>query len=230
MSRERAGRARALAALLLLAPVPSLGVLAAMELWPGTSLGRAAYLVCKAWIVLFPALWYLLVERGRLRLSAPRVGHVVVGAAVGLVMAAMMVAVFWALLASRIQVEPIRAAARQMGLDTPAAFATAAAGWILVNSLIEEYVYRWFILRQCESLLPGWAAVLASALIFTAHHVVALAGYLPPMLTSLGAMAVFAAGVAWGWLWVVYRSIWPPWVSHVVADAAVFLIGWKLLF
>ncbi len=82
MPRERAGRARALAAILLLAPVPSFGVLAAMALWPGTSLGRAAFLACKAWIVLFPALWYVLVERGRLRLSAPRVGHVVADAAV----------------------------------------------------------------------------------------------------------------------------------------------------
>jgi len=142
----------------------------------------------------------------------------------------MMVAVFWALLASRIHVEPIRAAARQMGLDTPVAFAAAAAGWILVNSLVEEYVYRWFILRQCESLLPVWGAVLASATIFTAHHAIALAAYLPPSLTWLGAMAVLAAGTAWGWLYVVYRSIWSPWVSHVVADAAVFLIGWKLLF
>lgn len=218
-----------MAALVLLAPVPTLGVLAAMVWWPGPG-GRAVFLACKAWIVVFPAAWYLLAEGGRPRVSAPRRQGVVVGAGIGLAMAAMMVAVFLALLASRVQVEPLRSAAGQMGLDGPAAFAAAAAGWVLLNSLVEEYVYRWFVLRQCRRLMADWAAVLLSALIFVAHHLVALATYLPATLVSLGGLAVLGAGVAWGWLYVLYRSIWPPWISHLITDVAVFLIGWSLLF
>jgi len=105
--------------------------------------------------------------------------------------------------------------------------------WIyrtLVNSLIEEYVYRWFVLRQCEALLPPAAAVIASAAVFTIHHVIALNQYLEPGFTALASAGVFAGGIVWATLYHRYRSIWPGWISHVLADIAVFGLGWWLLF
>jgi hypothetical protein len=41
---------------------------------------------------------------------------------------------------------------------------------------------------------------------------------------------VLAAGACWSFLYLRYESIWPGWISHVLADLAVFLIGWHLLF
>jgi hypothetical protein len=41
---------------------------------------------------------------------------------------------------------------------------------------------------------------------------------------------VFIGGVIWAWLYSRYRSIWPGWISHVLADIAVFGVGWWLLF
>jgi membrane protease YdiL (CAAX protease family) len=46
----------------------------------------------------------------------------------------------------------------------------------------------------------------------------------------LGSAAVLAAGACWSWLYLRYESIWPAWISHVIADAAVFIVGWQLLF
>jgi membrane protease YdiL (CAAX protease family) len=78
--------------------------------------------------------------------------------------------------------------------------------------------------------MKGWAAVIVSAAIFTAHHVIAVSQYLDPTLTILAAAGVFAGGTIWSWLYMRYRSIWPGWLSHVFADIAVFGVGWWLLF
>jgi membrane protease YdiL (CAAX protease family) len=48
--------------------------------------------------------------------------------------------------------------------------------------------------------------------------------------TALGSLAVLAAGACWSFLYLRYDSIWPGWISHVVADVAVFAVGWQLLF
>jgi len=124
----------------------------------------------------------------------------------------------------------VRQAARTMTLLSPPDYLLAAAGWTLVNSLMEEYVYRWFVLRQLRAVTTDLVAVLGSALVFTAHHVVAVSVYLTPALTVMASLGVFLGGAAWSWLYLRYRSIWPPWISHVLADVAVFVIGWHLLF
>jgi len=125
---------------------------------------------------------------------------------------------------------PLRTEVQKMGLNTALPYLAGAAGWTFINSLMEEYVYRWFIVRQCEALMNGPAAVIASAAIFTAHHVVAVTQYLEPLLAFLASAGVFAGGVIWSWLYLRYRSIWPCWISHVLADIAVFGVGWWLLF
>jgi membrane protease YdiL (CAAX protease family) len=124
----------------------------------------------------------------------------------------------------------LRAAAAAMGIGSPAAYLAGAAAWTLANSLVEEYVWRWFVLAQCERLVGPPAAVVLSAALFTAHHVLALGRYLTPGLTLLASAGVFAGGVVWAGLYLRYRSIWPGWLSHVLADVAVFTLGWSLLF
>jgi hypothetical protein len=57
-----------------------------------------------------------------------------------------------------------------------------------------------------------------------------MAAYLGPAQVALGSLAVLAAGACWSFLYLRYASIWPGWISHVLADLAVFAIGWHLLF
>jgi membrane protease YdiL (CAAX protease family) len=49
-------------------------------------------------------------------------------------------------------------------------------------------------------------------------------------VTLLGSAGIFVGGLTWSWLYRRYRSTWPGYVSHILADAAVFVIGWLLLF
>jgi membrane protease YdiL (CAAX protease family) len=103
-------------------------------------------------------------------------------------------------------------------------------GWITLNSLMEEYVWRWFVFRKFEVLLGGKLAVPATALAFTAHHVIVLAAQFDWPIALLGSCGVFIGGTVWSWLYLRYRSIWPGYVSHAIADAAIFIIGYTLIF
>ena len=81
-------------------------------------------------------------------------------------------------------------------------------------------------------LMPlGWAVVLSS-LAFAAHHVIVLGVYFG---WQSWATAAFSAGVAVGgaaWAWIYHRgnSLVGPWLSHVLADAAIFLIGYSMVW
>ena len=222
-------RHQALIALLLIAPMPSLGVIMAMVVAPG-AIGKTIFTATKIWLLVFPAAWYLLVEKGRRSWSPPHRGGLAIGAASGAVLAAIIVVGAWLVGVQHMDLAPLRAEVQKMGLNMALPYLAGAAGWTFANSLMEEYVYRWFVFRQCETLMRGPWAVVASAAIFTAHHVIAVSQYLDPLLAILASAGVFAGGVIWSWLYMRYRSIWPGWLSHVLADIAIFGVGWFLLF
>jgi membrane protease YdiL (CAAX protease family) len=216
-------------AIALVAPVPSLGVWAAMVAAPGP-LGHAAFLTAKIWLVFFPALWFLVIEKDRPSWSPPTREPVVAGFVSGLFLAGAIVLGTWLLGGFRVDAAPLAAAAENMGLASPGRFLAGALAWILLNSLVEEYVYRWFILRQCELLMAPRLAIVASAAVFTAHHVIAVSRYLETWFSLLASASVFVGGLVWAWLWQRYRSVWPCWISHILADLVVFAIGYQLLF
>lgn len=196
---------------------------------PGT-LGKAFFLVAKIWLMAFPAAWYLLVEKGKVSWSPPDRGGLGVGFLSGLGIAIAIITGAWILGVQNMDLTFLEREVREMGLDGPLPYLLGAAAWTFVNSLMEEYVYRWFIFRQCEELLHSTAAVVVSAAIFATHHVIAVSQYLEPVFVILASAGVFIGGAIWSWLYMRYRSIWPGWISHVFADIAVFGLGWWLLF
>ncbi|MCP5518604.1 MAG: CPBP family intramembrane metalloprotease [Verrucomicrobiales bacterium] len=224
-------RWRALLALLLLVPVPTLGAAASMFWWPGTRLGNGVFAASKLWIVLLPAAWLLFVERGRWSWSPPRRGGFGVAAALGVMIALTMFGVY---AATRhlgwLDPAMVAAQARKTGLDRLPFYLLGAVYWITLNSLMEEYVWRWFVFRQAETLLGGAGGMVVSAAAFTLHHVVALASQFSWPMTLLGSAGVFTGGAIWSWLFRRYRSIWPGYVSHAIVDVPIFVIGYWLIF
>ena len=217
----------ALAALALTTPVPTLGVVLGLILFPGP-LGRTLFAIGKLWLLVIPILWWLQVEKGGWPLRRPSARSLLVGLASGVVIA-LTIGTAYAALGSQIEASPLSEVTTSLGLGSARAYLAGAAYWIIVNSLLEEYLYRWFMLRQCTRVLPVWAAVLASAAVFTLHHTVALQVYLPVGFTVLASLGVFLGGCIWAVLYQRYQSVWPGWVSHILADIAVFAVGWDLL-
>jgi hypothetical protein len=219
---------KALLALLLLVPAQSI-VTVAFFWWSDTVAGKSIAVVGKLWLILLPVFWLKFVDRGQLSWSPPKLGGFRTAVILGLAIAAVIFAAD--AIASHLGVilpEKIADRAAQTGLNRFGVYLGSAIGWITLNSLMEEYVWRWFVFRKFEVLLGGKLA--AAALAFTAHHVIVLAAQFDWPIAVLGSCGVFLGGVAWSWLYLRYRSIWPGYVSHAIADAAIFIIGYRLIF
>ena len=222
-------RRQALWALLLLVPAPSLGVLAGL-VFENSALGTGLWAAAKVWMVALPLLWLLRVDRKPLRWSPPTKAGLAAGALVGVVAAALIFAVFGLWGAAWIDPTGMRSILEPVGLTSKGIYLAAAAYWILCNSILEEYVYRWFIFKRAKTLWGSRWAVVASAAAFVLHHAIVLSIYFDWRVTVLACAGIFVGGVLWSMLYRKYGNIWAPYVSHAIIDVAVFAVGWVLLF
>jgi hypothetical protein len=217
-------------ALALLVPAPTLGALG-MLFWFTPPLNTIWSALFKVWILVLPAVWHRYVDRDRYRWpTLPRRGWAA-GIGTGVAIFIIMYAAYWLIGRHWIDQQMMRELAAERGFDDPIVYLGLAVYICLFNALLEEYVWRWFVARQAEALTGRtWAGVLLSGLLFTVHHVFALAAWFDWRLVLLGSIGVFVGGVTWSWLYLRYRSIWPAYVSHFFPDVAIFLIGWHLIF
>jgi membrane protease YdiL (CAAX protease family) len=118
----------------------------------------------------------------------------------------------------------------QAGLNRKTVYVGAMLYWVFVNSILEEYVWRWFVVRQFSSLLKPTGAIMLSALGFTLHHILAMQVYFSWPLTLACSFFIFIGGTWWSWMFLRYKTIWPGWVSHALVDIAVFGYGYLLIF
>lgn len=228
-SDSPAVRARTIVALLCVVPATSFGVLCGAILFPGTKLGAALFFASKVWILIAPALWHFGVERQDTTSLRPARAGLGMGLLTGLVIFAGIFGAYAALGAAMLDPELFRAKMQEIGMSNRTVFIGLAVYWIFVNSLLEEYVWRWFVTQQWQKLLRPWPAVVLSALCFTLHHVLITQVYLSWSAVLIVNVGVFTGGVTWSWLFARYRSIWPGFISHILADAVIFAIGYRIL-
>jgi membrane protease YdiL (CAAX protease family) len=195
-------RSKPIIALLLLVPAPSIGVLSAMIWWPETTLGSAIFSISKLW-------------RG-----------LVSGLAISVI-----ISLAYLLLGERlIDFEAMRAGIATIGLDKPLVYLGGALYWITVNSLLEEYVWRWFVGSKSMDLLGKPAGVFAAAIFFTLHHVIALSVFMDVSAVILCSAGIFVGGVVWSYMYARFESIWPGYLSHAIVDLCVFGLGAIIIF
>ncbi len=216
-------------ALLLLVPAPSIGVYTAVYGAPGAFFAKAFFMACKVWLLVLPLVWYLLVDKQKLTLPRPS------GKGMGMAVATgsaifLAIGAGYFLFGHWIDPKLVSEKAIEVGLSTPMLYLLGAAYWCTINSLLEEYVWRWFVFTRCEALMPKWPAVIASGVFFTLHHVIALTVYFDWRITVLASLGVFIGGATWSWIYLTYRNIYAAYVSHVFADVVIFWIGYRLIF
>jgi uncharacterized protein len=218
----------ALIALLLIVPAPSISALVGLLMGKGP-VGVALWVAAKIWMIAVPIIWLKWVDREPLAVSRPGPG-LGLAAGLGLAIAALIGVVFMFLGPLWIDPTGMRAVLEPVGLTSKAVYLGAAVFWIFGNSLLEEYVYRWFVFSRAKRLTgTGWA-VLISASAFVVHHALSMAAYFDWRVTTLACLGVFVGGVIWSWLYARYENIWAPWLCHAIVDVAVFAVGWVLLF
>ncbi len=201
-----------------------------------TGVVQVAYGAAKVVQFALPVLWVVVVCRQKLRLPIARIAGVKEGLLLGVAVVAGMLLMYFlwlkpeGILASSATL--IRAKAQSFGMGSPATFIAGATLLTLVHSLLEEYYWRWFLFGGLRRHMPVAAAIVVSALAFTAHHVILLASFfggltLPAVLFSL---CVAIGGAAWAWIYDRSGSLLGPWLSHALIDAGILVVGFDLVF
>lgn len=175
------------------------------------------------------------------QLSSPRSGWfrrqfmwLSLGLAFGLLVLAGMFGLYeWLWQGNPVFADATRAIRQKIvGLGIGQLWIYAAVGvfYALCHSGLEEYYWRWFVFGQLRSRGPLAWAVAISSLAFMAHHVILLAtffGWASPW-AYVFSLSVAVGGAVWAWLYDRSGSLGSPWVSHLVVDAAIFLVGFDL--
>jgi membrane protease YdiL (CAAX protease family) len=202
---------------------------------------QRAYIAGKVIQFGFPLLFLVVVERRILPARSASKESVFpclrYGLMFGLLVVALMMAVYFGGLRGSPLLEQtperLRQKLQQVNMATPARYAVLAVFIVAAHSLLEEYYWRWFVFGRLRRLMTLTPAIALSSLAFMGHHVVVLYVYLPGKFWTAAlpfSLAIAVGGAVWAWLYERSGSIWPPWLSHLLIDAGIFLIGWDLLW
>lgn len=229
----------ALLFLLLAAPIQLVGTLLAMVLFPDATWAKVGFGVAKVLLMLAPIIWLIAVERSRPTIPPWKNflgGKGMLAAhSIGAALAVIIAVVYHTVGRTNIDIAAFREKIAQMGLGNVWLYLAGALYWCTINSLLEEYFWRWFIFSRLRDVLPGSKfgsalAVLLCGVLFTAHHVVALLVYFIWPVAIAASLGVFIGGVIWSFLYLKFRNIYVSYVCHVYADLIIFYLGYEMIF
>ena len=194
---------------------------------------RVIYGAAKAFTVVWPviALWFIF------RSSLPRVDlraarhwkaiplGLLTGAAIALLIWVAMHTSLGGIVAE--SARTIQGKARELGIMEY--FWPLVLFLSFVNSLVEEYYWRWFLFGNLRRVLPAAPAHALAAVAFASHHVVITTQFLPFSWGLLVGAFVGLGGLLWSVMYARQQTIAGVWVSHIIADLAIMVIGYNLL-
>lgn len=101
----------------------------------------------------------------------------------------------------------------------------------LMHSLLEEYYWRWFVFKHLRNhLSSAFLAHLIAGIAFAAHHIVVTTQFFPFLWGLFFGSAVGIGGILWSFMYERHDSLFGAWISHLIVDLGIFLVGHKLLF
>jgi CAAX protease family protein len=202
---------------------------------------QAAYVAGKIIQFAFPLLYLAVAERRIVPALNANKGELFpclrYGLAFGLLVVLLMLGIYFgALRGSQMfqhTSERLHEKLGEFNMATPARYVFLAGFLVTAHSLLEEYYWRWFVFGQLRRLAARTPAITLSSLAFMAHHVILLYVFLPGQFWTAAlpfSLGVAVGGAVWAWLYERSGSLWPPWLSHLLIDAGIFVIGWDLLW
>ena len=217
-------------ALFLVSIMPTISILFSFS-WSGSVLqSQIFFIFTKLWIILIPIYWIYRIEDNRISLGEINSTGMFESIVSGLLIF-VTVGLMFLIFGETLDVELMKQKIGATGLLNRSIFFLGVFYWITINSLVEEFVFRQFIGdRIFESTGRESVTILLSAAIFTLHHTVLLSYYFEPWQNVISSLGIFIAGAIWSLLWLRFRSLYVCWISHAIADVAVFGIAYVILF
>jgi membrane protease YdiL (CAAX protease family) len=231
------------AALIVAIVFPSIATWLYFIRFAGSPSVQAVYGIGKVLQFALPVLFFWLAAGGLGRWTGdsppPRFNtrqSIAIGLALGAaIMALMLAAYFWAFDDSaafaRVPGE-VRSKLDDADADRPLSYLALAVFYSLCHSFLEEYYWRWFVFGGLRKLMPAALAALVSALGFMAHHTIVIGTYFGPasLLTLLLSASVAIGGLLWAWLYQQSGRLYGPWLSHLLVDAGIMIVGYDMVF
>ncbi len=154
---------------------------------------------------------------------------VLVGLVSGMGLCLIAYVALWLLVRQGLDTERVRRILEMWGI-TSSWFWIFATYMTVVNSLLEEILWRGFILQRYSEILSSLQAIVVSSGFFALYHAIiggVLFGWIWGLLIT---GAVFLVGMMWGKMKSGYDSIYPTWLSHLLADLGVMAALWAMIF
>lgn len=218
-------------AILMVGFVPSLSVIFGIKIIENELHSQIFFFFCKLWIFILPTYWYLKIENNNISKEYPPKDGLLIGLVTGVIMSIIII-LTWFIFENSIDLDSMIKTLNSKGLSNINLYILGMIYWIFINSLLEEYVFRWFITTKASIIFGSEIfGILFSAGLFTLHHSLAL--YFFGFIwwqTILASFGLLSAAAIWSWLYIKYRSIWVCWLSHAICDIVVFSIGYQILF
>ena len=224
-------RHKSIIPILLVGFIPSISVIFGIKIIENELHSQIFFVICKLWIFIIPTVWFFYVEKNIFSRELPSRRGLEMGTATGLIMSIIII-LTWIVFEDSINLEEMIDTLNSKGLSDVNLYLMGMIYWIFINSLLEEYVFRWFITTKASVLFGNNSyAIFFSALMFTLHHSLALHffGFIW-WQTIIASFGLLSAAAIWSWLYLQYRSIWVCWLSHAICDVVVFSIGYQILF
>jgi membrane protease YdiL (CAAX protease family) len=222
-------RTLAILGLFFVGIAPSISVITGFAFKAG-ALAVIVFIVTKIWMFGLPAFWHIYIEKQKFSWSPVKKGGWSMAFILGIGMMLVVWLAYFFLGELMLQPDALKAILDPVGLTVPWKLAAAIVFWVFINSVLEEYVFRWFITSKIEQLVGGkWRSSLLSSAVFTLHHSIALVFFLEPLGAVIASLGVFIGGTVFSWLYLEYRSIWIVWVTHACTDVAIFVVAWNIV-
>ncbi len=199
------------------------------------ALQRGVAIVGKSVQFALPVVWVGLICRERLGWIAATWRGVSGGFGFGLLVFVTMIVGWHQVLEPRGELQAaadeIRTKVIELGVDSLVGYLALGIFYSLVHSLLEEYYWRWYVFGRLRRYVSVNWAILLSSIAFASHHVILLTtyfGWFSPW-TWFFSVSVAVGGAFWAWLYQRSGSLYGPWISHLLIDAAIFLIGFQMM-
>ncbi|MDO8594687.1 MAG: type II CAAX endopeptidase family protein [bacterium] len=105
-----------------------------------------------------------------------------------------------------------------------------SAGIIILNSLFEEFFWRYSIYGGLKTYFSIRTAMIVSSIGFAGSHMLYFVGLFDSLaVITLLTCASFIFGCFWVWLYEKTRSVWHVWLNHMLLNLPLFYVEYAIL-